>query len=514
MAQSIAIVGAGIAGMCTALELAKHDINVTLFERDIPPPVGDVEEAFFTWQRRGAAQFRHPHAFLGLMCSLLEEHHPQLMQDFFTAGARKVTFADMVPPQLQSQYSPEPGDEKLWVLMCRRATMEMVMRRYVERSNNIQIYNSTYVTGIRTEHLSDGLHMTALELTDRNDDNRKSLHEADVFIDAAGRASKFHRWLGQAGIEIEEQNDNAEIVYYTRHYKLKPGVTEPSRHENDPAAGDLGYLKYGVFPGDGGHFAVIICLPNGETELRTAVRDDDKFDAICRTIPGLVPWIDADKAEATTNTFGIGEIRAVWRSFVVDGKPLVHNFFAVGDSSARTNPLYGRGCSIGILHAHILAEVLTSTSGATAQALEFERLTKERIGPIFEASLREDKNGIKRANAIKMGHERDKADSLKKWFGLAFGDAMMAAMRTEIPVFRGMMRSMNLIENPGDFLKESKVKRIIFRYMLRGRKRNAKARVQRGPKRTEMLDYLKTLSPGNSRIIATTAPPQVRRSIS
>ncbi len=67
MAQSVAIVGAGIAGMCTALALAKQGFEITLFERDIPPPAGDADQAFFEWQRRGAAQFRHPHAFLGLM---------------------------------------------------------------------------------------------------------------------------------------------------------------------------------------------------------------------------------------------------------------------------------------------------------------------------------------------------------------------------------------------------------------------------------------------------------------
>ena len=37
-------------------------------------------------------QFRHPHAFLGLMCSVLEEHYPDLLKDFFAAGARKVAF--------------------------------------------------------------------------------------------------------------------------------------------------------------------------------------------------------------------------------------------------------------------------------------------------------------------------------------------------------------------------------------------------------------------------------------
>ncbi len=494
MTQTVAVVGAGIAGMCTSLALARKGFRVTVFERDIPPPEGDADAAFFDWQRRGAAQFRHPHAFLGLMCSLLEEFYPELLEEFFNAGARRVDFQDMVPPHLLDQYEPETGDEKLWVLMCRRATMETVLRRYVERNDRIQIHNTTYVTRALTVRQDNQLHVTGLELTDRADNNAKSTFQADVYVDAGGRSSKFRQWLNDAGASIDETRDDAEIVYYTRHYKLKPGVNEPSRHENEPAAGDLGYMKFGVFPGEGGHFAVIICVPNGETELREAVKDGDKFDAICRTVPGLVPWIAADKAEATTPSFGIGEIHAVWRNFVHDNTPEVLNFFAVGDACARTNPLYGRGCSTGILQAHILADVLAADEDPVKRALAFESQTEARIRPIFDASLREDRNGIKRAEAVMQGLERDKADSLKKWFGLAFGDALAAAAREQIHVFRGMMRTVNLVEKPGAFLQDKAVKRTVFRYMLRGRRRNARARVQNGLSRTEMMDHLARLT--------------------
>ena len=74
MTHDIAIVGAGICGMCTAISLAGDGHRVTLFERDGAPPPGDADAAFFDWQRRGAAQFRHPHAFRGQMCNLIHEH--------------------------------------------------------------------------------------------------------------------------------------------------------------------------------------------------------------------------------------------------------------------------------------------------------------------------------------------------------------------------------------------------------------------------------------------------------
>ena len=494
MAEQATVVGAGIAGLCTALALSRQGLDITIIERDAPPPSGDANEAFFSWQRRGAAQFRHPHAFLGLMCSILEERYPDLLEDFFANGARKVEFKDMVPPHLTDQFVPEPVDAKMWMLMCRRATMETVLRRYVLRQPNIVLNDKTYVTGIRLDRAASTPRMTGVELTDRDNDNARSVRESDIYVDATGRASKFPRWLAEAGLTVPEERDDAEIVYYTRHFQLLPGVEEPKRHEHPPAAGDLGYMKYGVFPGDDGHFALIVCLPNDETELREAIKDGTRFDAICNTVPGLIPWIAADRARATTQPFGIGDIQAVWRTYAEDEAPLVHNFFAVGDSRCRTNPLYGRGCSTGILHAHILADALAAHTDPRARALEFERLSNERLRPIYDASLSEDKNGIKRAAAVKAGEPRDQADSLKKWFRLAFGDALAAAARYEMHVFRGMMKTVNLIEKPGDFLQERHVKRTLFRYMLRGRKKNGEARVQRGLSRDEMLSLLATLA--------------------
>jgi hypothetical protein len=111
-AQTVAVVGAGICGLFTSLALSRRGFDVTLFERDTPPPEGDADQAFFTWERRGAAQFRHPHAFLGLMCSVLEEHYPDLLEDFFAAGARKVAFADTIQINLKTNISRSRATKK------------------------------------------------------------------------------------------------------------------------------------------------------------------------------------------------------------------------------------------------------------------------------------------------------------------------------------------------------------------------------------------------------------------
>ncbi len=500
--QKIVIVGSGMCGMTTALALASKGHRVTIFERDARPPDGDADDAFFRWQRLGAAQFRHPHAFLGLMCNLIQDNYPELMERLYEAGARRVDFSDMLPAELQDAYVPVPGDEKLWVLLCRRATLETVIRRYVETMSNVEIRNRCHVVGLVTKESAGVPVVTGLRVRQRGDaaeDSKSAGPEqtvtADLVVDASGRSSRFPTWLkalggeGREVREVREEKSCAEIVYYTRHYRLKPGEEEPPRGENR-GAGDFGFLKYGVFPGDNGHFAIILCVPVKETRLREALKDSALFDRICLSIPGLQPWLAGGRSEPTTDSFGIGDIQAVWRHFVADGEPLALNFFAVGDAAVRTNPLYGRGCSTGILHAHILADVLEQESEPRARALAFDARTEADLRPIYDASLREDQSGIRRAEALMQGLLLDKPDSFKRWFGLAFGDALAAAARERIHVMRGLLRTFHLLEKPGDFLKDRRIRLTVLAFMLRGRKRNAARRLQKGPNRDEMLSLV------------------------
>ena len=52
----------------------------------------------------------------------------------------------------------------------------------------------------------------------------------------------------------------------------------------------------------------------------------------------------------------------------------------------------------------------------------------------------------------------------------------------------GLLRTFHLLEKPGTFLKDRRIRWTIYRYMLLGRRRNASRRLQKGPKRQEMLE--------------------------
>lgn len=482
MQGNIIIVGAGIAGLGCAMALAREGRAITLLDRD-PPPSTDIETAFEQWERKGVTQLRHSHVFLGCLVSLIRKRHPLLHSMLLKAGAREVGFAESLPPQLRDTYVAAPGDEDLAFLFSRRTTLEYVMRAFVQTLPGVTFRTGMRVRGLEIQQSGNarvvkGVHAESDTMP------LQTLH-AGLVIDASGRNSLLADDLRSKGATIIEDRHPAGILYFTRHYRLKEGQSEPPR-DHIPGAGDLGYVKFGVFAGDNDHFSITLAVPEIETRLRVATPDPHVFDRICSQIPGMARWIDRSRAEPVTKVFGMGNLHNVWRSYVAAGAPQALNFFAVGDAAIRTNPLYGRGCSLSVMHAHILADVLDRTPDPAERARLFDKESRRAIRPYWDAIVKQDQGAIRRA----VNEQRqDYRPRLKARLIRSFAeDAVGPATRRHLDVYRAIMKTFHMLETPTVWLRNPVVMaKVMWTWLMPKSSKTSLYPPKPGPARDELL---------------------------
>ncbi len=484
MTESVLVVGAGIAGLCSALALGPTGREVTLVERDAPPPEGDADAAFRDWKRTGVGHLRQSHAFLARLSLLLKADHPRLLEALAAFGVRELPFEAMLTEAQRKDYRPEPTDADLTIITSRRTTLELVMRRYVETLPNVTIRSGVFARRLITRTAADGT-LSVVGLAGETSEGPVELY-ADIVLDAAGKGGDFTDQLVAEGATVRESSESAGILYFTRHYRLKPGRSEPPRIGNPPPNGDLGFLKFGVFPADNGCFSITMCAPEIEYEIRKAIVNPDVFQAMTTMLPGLRPWTDPELAEPTTKVFGMGDLQARWRDLVVDGKPAAHGYFAIGDNLIRTNPLYGRGCSFAAVAAYQLRDVLDQSADPVERALAYHQAIQTELKPFFDLMNKQDRAALRRAKAaLTPGYK----PSLKARLARSFAeDAVTIALRCDTGLLRQGMRGFHMLEHPEAWIKKPGNMARILMYWARGRKRSASAYPPKpGPEREEMM---------------------------
>jgi 2-polyprenyl-6-methoxyphenol hydroxylase-like FAD-dependent oxidoreductase len=486
MAERILVIGAGMAGLQSALALARDDREILILERDPPAPDGGVEAAFEDWHRRGVGQMRHSHGFLARLRNIIKARHPALLDELKAAGCREIVFSDMLPPALRADYQPEPEDEALTLLTMRRTTFELVLRRYVEELPGVTILPNVFVRTLTIENETGG----ALKVTGAEGevDGVAETWRADVVIDAAGRGSDAADQLALAGAKIAYEEEPCGILYFTRHYRLLGD--EPPRNPF-PSTGDLNFLKFGRFPGDNGRFSVTLAVPELEGELRQAVLKPEVFDHICALLPGLAPWVDPTFALPTSKVFGMGELKSHWRGFVGADQPAVTGFFAVGDSLARTNPLYGRGCSFAAVEADILRQVFEEADEPSLRARLYDSRVRDELRTFYDVMCDQDRGAIRRARRALAPDEAEAPSLRSRILGGFLADGVSIAVRSDIALMRAALREFNMVDAPRLWArKPQNVVKFLGRW-ARGKRANAHLYPPSpGPGRTEVMTAL------------------------
>ncbi len=89
----VLVIGGGVAGLATALSLSRAGHAVQVLERDATPLPPSPVEAFERWERNGAPQVWHSHAFLARLRNGLSRAPPDVLEALHAHGADDLHFA-------------------------------------------------------------------------------------------------------------------------------------------------------------------------------------------------------------------------------------------------------------------------------------------------------------------------------------------------------------------------------------------------------------------------------------
>lgn len=487
MTEQILVIGAGMAGLCTALAIAPTGRSVTLLERDGAPYAGSVAAAFYEWNRRGVNHLRHSHTFMARLGKIIKAEHPALFEDLIASGARELDFRSMLSPMQLAKYRPLPCDAEFSILTSRRTTFELVTRRYVERLANVTIKSSMTVRGLLSQKDAAG----ALKVFGVYGDDVFGAVQlrADLVVDASGKNGTAIQQLISEGARLTREGEAGTGLYFTRHYRLKPGQDEPRQEGNPPFAGNLDYLAFSVISADDRRFSVTLVVPDNEHELRKFLLRPENWAKIVDNLPGVRVWTGAERAEPVSKIFAVGNLRSQWINLTADNVPAVLGFFAVGDAAIQTNPIYGRGCTFAAVEAYILRDVLNETADPELRVLSYCRHLHRELRPHYDAMRQMDRSAAEHAGTEASPEVRPSLRarvlrSLKE-------DGVTLAMRLHTDFLRERMRGIHMLEPPDAWKRRPKNIIRILRYWVTGRNKEAVAfSPAAGPKREEMMRAL------------------------
>ena len=334
-ARSVIVMGGGVAGLATALLLARVGHRVTLIERDEFGGDGAAEAAP-EWPRSGIPHFLQPHAFIPRGRSELRRHLPDVYRALLGAGAWEVD----TRPKLGGPATD--GDEELQYLAVRRPLIEWALRRAASVEPGLTLRGGRRVNDLLVEaRRVVGVTVEGAPV------------EADLVVDALGRRTPTPDWLAAQGIDTQPpESSDCGVIYYSRYYRCRPGFSLPDGPWYLSPRGDLGYLGYASFPGDNGTFAALLAVPTGVPEWKV-LHDAVAFEAAIAQVPALASWANPAGVDPITPVMAMAGLRNSLRA----GSPAA-GLVAVGDAYGQTDPVLAHGLAFCLVHAAELARAV------------------------------------------------------------------------------------------------------------------------------------------------------------
>lgn len=354
----VVVIGGGIGGLGVGLFLAPRGHDVTILERDDPDVPAGTGEAWADWDRAGVPQLRQVHLFNARSRMLLRDDAPHVLAALHEAGAGLV--------HLNGR-----DDDELVRLTSRRTTYELVLRRAVLADTRVRFVGGVRVVGL----LAEGSTVTGV----RTDDGRQ--WRADVVVDASGRRSGVAEWLTACGFAPPERiEEGGATVAYTRWYRLRTDEAAPLLRA------DLGYAVGMIGPADDRMFCVVFGCVAQDPVMRGLHRNPGAYGRATGAVPAIAEWTSPDRVTIESDVLSMSD-RA---NRLVRMRATVPGLALLGDSAMCTNPGYGRGVALALLHARRLGDVLDEHDDPAGVASVFNELTRTEFEPWYHAAVAGD----------------------------------------------------------------------------------------------------------------------------
>jgi 2-polyprenyl-6-methoxyphenol hydroxylase-like FAD-dependent oxidoreductase len=422
----IVVIGGGIGGLGIALFLAPSGHDVTLVEQDPMDHPADPDEAWSRWPRRGVAQFRNIHLFNARGRNLLLERAPHVVEALLAAGAGELHLGGA-------------GDDELVRLLCRRTTYEWVLRGAVLDDGRARVLGGRRVAAL----LGDERRVTGVRLDDETE------IPADLVVDASGRRPALPALLAGLGARPPvQERESSGTVSYTRWYRLRD--EEAARITQ----ADLGYAAAVVAPADDRMFCVVLAGQDGYRPIRAA-RHEAAYDAATAAVPRIAAWIDPERSTVESPVEVMADRGNRITRLVQDGSPVAAGVVALGDAAMCTNPSYGRGVGLALVHAAVLGDVLEEVADAGDAphdaALAFDDVTQRELEPWFHAAVGADRVRQEIARRILAGEPWEAIGAPGDDPAVRFARGAPHAVEHDPVVARAFHRAFQLLDPPSSF---------------------------------------------------------------
>lgn len=337
------VVGGSIAGMCAAQVLSRTFDHVTLVERD---EIGEAPHP-----RRGVPQARHVHALLVRGRREIEGIFPGFEAAALRMGASELDFGTAFLTMRPLGWEPRAASGML-TLWGSRDLLEAAIRERMRALGSVEVIGNASATKL----IVKDDRVRGVTIAQENTPDRTL--EADLVVDAAGRASRAKEWLKDAGHEPPDETLVDSFAGYSSLWIRAPKPEVRARW------GGWKGMWIDIKPPEIKRACVLFPIEDDRCIVTLAginrdypPSDEAGFRAALEALRSPIVAEATRDCEAISPVFTSRSMANRMRHYDRWRAPL-DGFLAIGDSVCAFNPVYGQGMSTSAACAGILRKTL------------------------------------------------------------------------------------------------------------------------------------------------------------